>query len=195
MARITMEEYEDRPSLPGDSIVLLKVQEIGVREIKSTRDNSSWQKLEWKFKILDIQAVGDGSPKEYYEALIGTSLYGSTPFRLNNGAENKLKNWAEAVLGMEMPIGFDLDTDLLENKQVRGITGTYDKRTNDPKTGLPAKGMNIDSLLPIGGSVLNQAAPAAASPWDKAQTLQPLPPTQGNPQPAMASGWGEEPPF
>lgn len=189
MAKITMEEYEERPTLPADSIVLLKVQEINVRERQGNR-GETFQKLEFKFKLLDIQTTGDGSPKEHYEALIGTQLYGSVPFRFNTGPENKLRLWTEAILGMELTAGFELDTELLENKNVRGITSTYDKRTNDPRTGLPFKGMQVDALLPVGGGAsAPAAAPKQLSPWDHAQ------PTQQPATVPAGAGWTDEPPF
>lgn len=166
MAHITMEKWEERPVLPADSILLLKVQEISLRE-RTGQNGNTFTKLEFKFKILDIQNTGDGSPKEDYEALISTSVFGSVPFRLNDSPENKLKQWTEAILGMELAVGFDLDTDLLEGKTVRGVTSTYDKRTTNPVTGKPFKGVQVDSLLPVGGGA---AAQRPLSAWDAPPT-------------------------
>lgn len=174
-----MEEYQERPTLPTDSILHLKVEEIRDREHNGPR--GAFKKLEFKFKILDIQAVGGGSPKENYEAWIGESIYGSVPFRFNDSAQNPLKQWTEAILGMELSVGFELDTELLEGRKVRGVTRTYDKRNVDPKTGQPFKGHQVDSLLPFGGSVLG--GPAASAPQPVAAAAQ------------SGFGFGEEPPF
>lgn len=196
MAVIKMEEFQEFPTLPVETILHLKVDSTSVREVKSERGN--WSKLEFKFKILGIQASGDGSPLDQYDVMIGQHIWGSVPFKFNDSPENKLKQWVEALLGMEVGIGFELETELLENKQCRGITGQYEKRNIDPRTGKPFKSHQIDSLLPVGGQPLQHgggwgasAMPAApqplADPWAAPAAVATAP--------AASSVWGEEPPF
>jgi hypothetical protein len=181
MAKITMEEYEEYPVLPAESIVFLKVESLEVKDVSGNK--GSWQKLEFTFKLLGVQVTGDGSPIDDYDQLITRKIYGSVPFRFNDSAENRLKQWVEALFGMELAAGFELDTDLLVNREARGITSTYDKRTVDPRTGKPFKNHQIESLLPKAGQVMSTPAPvpAAAGNW-------------GAP-PASTGGWGDEPPF
>jgi hypothetical protein len=182
--KIVMEEYEEFPVLPAESIVSLKVTSLEVKEVSGSK--GSWQKLEITFKILGIQAVGDGGPTDPYDSLITSKIWGSVPFRFTDSPENKLKQWVEALLGMELSTGFELDTDLLVDRKVRGITSTYDKKSMDPRTGKPFKNHQIDSLLPASGEVLSSAtaspAPTAMGSWGAAPT-------------AAADPWATDPPF
>lgn len=193
MARLIMEEQKDFAVMPADSILLLKVDEIDIRDVEG--DRGTWQKMNVKFKILDVQVVGDGSPKENYESVFGGHIYGSVPFRLTDSPENKLRQWLEAIFGMELTLGFELDTDLLLGKTVRGITSTYTTKKLDPTTQKGYLRHQVNSLLPYGTSSLGQnvappaPAPAAMDPW--------------NPGPAAPQQWGQsggstftdEPPF
>lgn len=165
MAKITMEEAKDLALLPKDSIVNLQVTEAVIKEING--QYGPWEKLQLTFKVLGIQATGDGSPVEDYAAVIDSKIWGSIPFKLNDSAENKLRIWTEAILGMDLGIGFELDTDYFVGRQVRGITNQYEKRNRDAQ-GNPFKGHQIDSLLPAG-------APVAQAP-----VAQPAAPAQGN---------------
>lgn len=189
MARTTMTEVEEYPVLPDDSILLLKVEKSEVREVQGQRGN--WEKLNFEFKILDIQVVGDGSPKEEYESLLGQKTYGSVSFRLTSSPENKLRQWAEAILGMELAVGFELDTDLLDRRQVRGVTSTYATKTVNPATGEPYRRHQIASLLPVGE--IASLAPST-DPWASTATVAtttPAPPAA----PSQGGIWDEEPPF
>lgn len=171
MPIIPMEKYEEQPVLPEQSIVFIKVDQALVQEVNGQR--GTWHKLEFTFKMLGVQVVGDGGSIDLYDPLIGQKIYGAVPYRFNDSAENKLKQWAECLFGMELGIGFELDTDLLIKREARGITTTYDKKATDIRTGLPFKGHRIESLLPKAGQVLSSTpAPMttstgfqAADPW------------------------------
>lgn len=196
MAVITMEEYHEFPTLPVDSILHLKVDSTSVREVKGERN--SWQKLEFKFKILGIQIVGDGSAAEEYEELLGQHIWGSVPYRFNTSPENKLRQWTEAIFGMELGVGFELDTEMFDGKQVRGITTTYEKRSINPRTGRPFVNHQVDSLLPFAGTVQGQASwtePAApVDPWGSAPApAQPMATASAGPSENWALS--DEPPF
>lgn len=187
MAKITMEEAKDFALLPKDSIVNLKITEAVIKEVQGQR--GPWEKLEITFEILGIQATGDGSDPAQYQSVIGSKIWGSIPFRLNDSAENKLRIWSEAILGMELGIGFELDTDYFVGRQVRGLTGQYDKRNRDAQ-GNPFKGHQIDSLLPAATqpTVNTAAAPTTggyayggtpavnAAPAQAQQQWEPQPP-------------------
>ena len=179
MPKIVMEEYEEFPTLPADTIVSVKVDSIFIKELQGQR--GAWQKAEFTFKIL-------GVPSDQYAALIGQKIYGSVPFRFTESPDNKLRQWVEAIFGMELTAGFELDTDLLIGREARGIVANYDKKAKDPRTGNPCKGHQISDLLPKGGSGLAQAAPAAVTNVTNNWVAPPAP------QPVAAGGWSDDPP-
>lgn len=188
MARITVEHQEERDTFPVDSILHLKIDELEVREQQGR--NGTWQKLEFKFKILGVQVAGDGGPVDRFDSWIGQHIWGSVPFRLTDSTENKLRLWCEAILGQELGVGFELDTDFLEGREVRGVVSQYEKKNKDPKTGLPFKAHQIEQLLPKGQITTGQ--PAATS----APAAQSAPPAGQDPWATPASwGSGDEPPF
>jgi hypothetical protein len=219
MPKITVQEQKDLTVLPQDTILHLKVDELTIREVDGR--NGKWEKLEFKFKILGIQIVGDGSSPELYEDVIASPIWGSVPYRLTESPENKLRQWAEAILGIQMGVGFELDTDLLINRECRGITTQYDKRTTNPVTGQPNKGHQIDSLLPRADvygqqpqqqwaqpaqqqvNQVNQPQQQALDPWAQPQQPQAQPGWQGQPGQPVPAAWQqpqgqqawEEPPF
>lgn len=197
MARITVEEAQEFNTFPPDSILHLKVEEVEVRDVEGR--NGSWQKLEWKFKILGIQVIGDGSPAENYENQIAGNIWGSCSFKLTDHPENKLRLWAEAVLQVpELGVGYELDTDHFIGREVRGVTSTYEKKAKD-KNGNHYIGQQVDSLLQMGHSAAPVAAPQG-NPWANQQAAQPQQPVPaGAPvaDPWGQQGWGagDEPPF
>lgn len=183
MAKITLEEQPEYSVLPVDSIVTLTVKEVAVKEV--TTNGRPWDKLEITFNIDGIQVVGDGTPVQNYQSAVGSVIWGSVPFRLTDSAENKLRLWAEAILGMELGLGFELDTDYFVGRKVRGLIGNYDKKSVNPATGKPFKAHQVVSLLKADSS-----APAATP------TVGPS--TYQIPQTVTAGGaaWqAEEPPF
>jgi hypothetical protein len=146
MAKIVLEESEVFLELPADSVAFVKVEDVAIKEVDGSK--GPWTKIEFKFKILDVILVGDGSPREKYASVAGSHIWGSTAFRLTDNPENKLRQWAEALLNMELAPGFELDTDFLIGRQCRAVTSTYQKRTINPRTGLPNTGQQVAYLLP-----------------------------------------------
>lgn len=184
MAKITLEEAPEYSVLPPDSIVLLTIKEVVVKEVNT--GGRPWDKLEFTFNIDGIQVTGDGSPVENYQSAIGSVIWGSVPFRLTDTAENKLRLWSEAILGMELGIGFELDTDYFVGRKVRGLIGNYDKKSINPATGKPFKAHQVTSLLKMGD--------AAAQPQMTGPSSYQIP--QQQPVTAGGAGWQpEEPPF
>jgi hypothetical protein len=159
MAKITMTEAPEFVTFPANSILHLRVEEITIREIEGKK--GSWEKLEFKFKILGVQAVGDDSlTVDDCEPAIGAPIWGGVSATLTDNPENKLRQWTEAILGMELNVGFELDTDLLVGRDVRGLTGTYQKKSG-------FTGHQIDALLPKGSITPLEPKPATAAvdPW------------------------------
>lgn len=152
MPKIVMEEYEEKSVLAPDTIINVKVDEIRIVDVPGNR--GTWQKAEFVFKIL-------GVPSQQYDNLIGDKIYGSVPFRFTESPDNKLRQWVEAIFGMELSAGFELDTDLLVGREARAVIRNYDKKATDPRTGQPYKGHQVDALLPRGGQGMAQAQPQA----------------------------------
>lgn len=156
MAKLVVEEQKDFALLPVDSILLLKVDEMKEIELQGT--HGPWTKLEIKFKILGIQAVGDGGDPGIYEDMIAGPIWGSVPMRLTDSPDNKLRQWAEAILGVQLGVGFELDTDLFAGRTVRGITSQYKKKQPDAQ-GNPIWKHQIDALLMAGSAPAPQQQP------------------------------------
>lgn len=204
MPKIVVEEQKEFTLLPKDSILHLKVDELTVREVDGR--HGKWHKLEFKFKILGIQAAGDGSPVEQFEDVIAGPIWGSVPFKLTDSPENKLRQWAEAILGIELGIGFELDTDIFLGRECRGITSQYEKKAKDSQ-GNPLRSHQVDSLLPKAGGAptpqpqVQQQMIAAATqdPWATPGVQQPQvqqqPAPQQDPWGTPPGGWSDEPPF
>lgn len=146
MAKLIVEEQKEFPTLPPDSILNLLVDSVEVRTVQGSR--GPWDKLEFKFKITGIQSTPGAHPSNF-DNLVGEFIYGSTPFRITDSQENKLRLWAEAILNRPLELGFELDTDYFLRRECRGVTSTYEKRAKD-SNGNPFIGHQINSLLPLG---------------------------------------------
>lgn len=167
MAKLTVEHQEEILTFPTDTILDLKIEEANVKTVQGARGD--WQKVEFKFKVLDIQATGDGSPRDAYSNWIGQFIYGSVPARLTDSPENKLRIWAEAVFRQPLGLGFELDTDMFLSRRVRGLTSQYESNSRGAG-GEKLKRHQIETLLPAHDSSAPAAAPAAPvapaqDPW------------------------------
>lgn len=176
MAKLTMEDQPEYAVLPIDSIVLLKIDSVEVVDATG-RNGTTWQKLNFTFKILDVVAIGDGSPKDDYSEVITSKIWGSVPYKLTNSPENRLRQWVEAIYGMQLAVGFELDTDLLLNKQVRAVTSQYTTKAGYLRH-------QVESLLPYGSAPVGAAPAQAPSP----SFTQPTPVSSG-------FHYEDEPPF
>lgn len=183
MAKLTMEHQDEILTFPVDSILELKIQEVTIETVQSQR-GEDWQKARFKFKILGIQALGDGSQNlTPYESWITRDIWGSVAWRLTDSPENKLRIWAEAIFRQELGIGFELDDQMFVQRNVRGLTSQYDARAKD-SNGQAFKRHQIETLLPWQDS--QPAAPAA-------QAQPNFAPPQQQPQMAGAQqgGWAQ----
>lgn len=200
MATITKEEWVEYPTFPKDTILHVKVDgEPEVKTVPGKSQGSTWEKLEFKFKILGVLVTQDGSAVSDYDTMIGTHIYGSVPWKFNDSPDNKLNQWSAAILGMDLGLGFDLDTKMLADRQCRAITSTYDKRAINPRTGLPFVAHQVESLLPMDGSLppppatgWGQAPPADTNGGWGAPATDPWAPSAA---PVGAMGFADEPPF
>lgn len=180
MVRLTVEEQKDYPTLPPDSIVHVKVDSVEQRTVQGNR--GPWDKLEFKFKVLQVYSTGVGGPHvSNFDNLIGEFVYGSTPTKITDSQENKLRLWAEAILGRPIELGFELDTDYFLNRECRAVISNYDKKAINPVTQKPFVGHQVQSLLAMGGGVIPGGAPGGQAPqqgapagWGPPATQQPV---------------------
>lgn len=184
MARITMEEQPDFLVFPTDTLLLLKVLESNTQEVPGRDGRDGWTKCSFKFKIMQVLAVGDGSPVDAWAEMVGKEIYGSVPWRLTDSAENKLRIWSEALLQVELGLGFDLDTNMFPGRMVKGITSQYDGKAVNPATNQKFKRHQVETLLSAGGggglgSPVQSEAPGQG--W-------------GGPPPQQQGGWGQQQP-
>jgi hypothetical protein len=199
MPKLIAEEHKDFQLLPKDSMLFLRIVDLEVRDVER-RNGGHWQKLEFTFEVTGIQQIGDGSDPSTYSEMVNSKIWGSAPFKLTDSPDNKLKRWIEAILGLEITAGFELDTDYLLKREVRGTTSVYEKRNKNPRTGLPFMGHQVEDLLAkgsanpaLGGWGGQGGAQPAQQPQQAAQR-----PAQQTAQPAQAgmfSGWDDAPPF
>lgn len=191
MAKIVLEEQQEFQVLPADSIVLGRIDSIEEQAVEGRNGRPDWTKLNFTFKVLEVQHVGDGSSPTEFQELVGRNIYGNVSARFTTSPENQLRQWVEAIYGMELQPGFELDTDLLLNKTVRVVTSNY----------TTAKGFlrhQADSLLPYAQGGIGSApvaAPAVAQQYAQ-------PPVASFTQPQVAAnpwapqgGFSDEPPF
>lgn len=197
MAKITLEHQEEILTFPVDTILELKIQEVSIETIQSERGD--WQKARFKFKILGIQALGDGGDPGPYESWITRDIWGSVPWRLTDSPENKLRIWAEAIFRRELGEGFELDSDMFLQRSVRGLTSQYDAKSRDSE-GNPFKRHQIETLLPWsdGSPAQPVAASAPVGGWVQPQGQNQT--TWGNASASAGDPWAlptgsDEPPF
>ncbi len=101
---------EDEPdlTLPEDSIHRARLMEIKERTFEFTDRNTGERKtstnLEWWWEVTRPMAgLGD----EY----VGRRVKGECRPKLTNRPGNRLREWSEAILDREIPVGFVLDLD------------------------------------------------------------------------------------
>lgn len=157
MAKITLEEAPEFDVFPEETVLRVRVEENEIREFDGS--NGKWEKLNFKFKVVQVF-----DPQ--YKHMEGIPIFGGVPFRLTDHEDNQLKQWVEALLGLdELGVGFELDTDDLVGREARAITGTYTKK------GTTQVRHTVASLLPlsddagsvVGAGVAPEPEPAAAT--------------------------------
>lgn len=174
MAKITVEEAKDLTIIPADTVIKVTVDGTKIIDVKG--DRGDWQKIEFKFNIAE-------APGEYAE-LKNTPIWGSVAFRLTESPDNKLKQWTEALLGIELSAGFELDTDMYMGRQARAVIGNYDKKNG-------GKGHQVSALLPLRatpGMSTPAAAPVTATVSAGAAPASAV-------AAASSGGWSDDPPF
>lgn len=113
MPTFELEESTFAGYLPEDDVKPAEVVAARLVEKPYKDDEGNLvKKVEFKFSIIDRDGTHDG-----------TNVWGETPPRFNTHPDCKLRNWASAMLGSELPVGYRLDTDLLVGKECRIVLG------------------------------------------------------------------------
>jgi len=134
MARVTVTET-DFKSVPEDTFIPAKLAEISMSTIeyadKKSGEFKSFDKFVWWFEVTDGEYAG-------------RKLKGETGAEITSHPNNTFRQWVEALLNEEVPVGFEFDTDDLVGLPceltVRHVAGTG---KNEGKTY-----ENVDTLIP-----------------------------------------------
>jgi hypothetical protein len=137
---------EDQPDLtiPEDTIVKATLQEVKEKLIewkdRATQEDRSKILWEWWFEVTD-DTVAEGKYR-------GRRLKGETDSKLTNHAGNRARNWAEALLGRELPVGAGIDTD----EDLVGLSCTLTVRHREyEKNGEKRIAEDIDEIMSSDG--------------------------------------------
>jgi hypothetical protein len=157
MVKLPVEAYVDYDVLPEDTIIGVQVADIRPKDVPARNGREGWTKLEFKFLIQDIPtdllSRGDG-----FRELLGTHIWGSTGMRLTTHVDNRLRQWAEALLNIgTLDEGFELDTDLLIGRNARAVVSNYTKNNG-------SSAHQVGALLPASSSVAGSNGAASAIP-------------------------------
>lgn len=127
--QFTTEEEKDL-TLPADSIHRARLNEIKERSFeyndRTTGERKTSTNLEWWWEIT---RPGAGLDDEY----IGRRVKGECKPKLTNRAGNRLREWAEAILDREIPIGMTIDTDDLVGLEAEIVIGHRTDRKDATK--------------------------------------------------------------
>lgn len=145
MPKITATSGEDFTVLPQDMIVTVKCNNTKVEEVP-TRDGGTWDKLDFEFTIEHVA-------NEDYADAVGQRIWGGVGFRLTDHPDNRLRQWVEALLGIEISEGFELDTDMLHGRTARAIIENYPRKNG-------GNGHKVGALLPLTSGQETAAAQA-----------------------------------
>jgi hypothetical protein len=144
--RFIMEEEKDL-TLPEDSIHRARLQEIKLRtfewEDRKSGEKKEGQVLEWWWEITGTR-LGD----EY----LGRKVKGECNAKITSRDGNHFREWAEALLNREIPIGMQIDTDDLVGLEAEIVIGHRPDRKDPNK-----KWEHVAGVLPA--TVNDQSEP------------------------------------
>lgn len=131
----TLEESSFAGYIDDDEIMLGQCVGVTVKTKPFKDDDGNpVKKVEFKFTLQDPGGPHDGS-----------NLWGETGLRFNTHPDCRLRNWTQALLGQDLPAGFNLDLDMLLNQEARLVIGYKEYKKND---GTDGKRNFVKDLLP-----------------------------------------------
>lgn len=143
----TLEDSAFGGYIDDDEVMLGQV--VGAKVVEKPfedDDGNKVKKVEFKFTLMDPDGKQDG-----------LNLWGETPVRFNTHPDCRLRNWAQAMLGQELPAGFNLDLDMLLNTEVRTIIGYKEWDKTD---GTKGKRNFVKDVMPTKDAERKMAAEA-----------------------------------
>lgn len=100
-------------TIPEDEVLRARVTAVKVVEKPFTNDDGTKaKKVEFRFSIYNPNGAFDRRP-----------IRGETPTTFNSHPDCRLRGWATALLGMELPVGYKLDLDDLVDHECRIVVG------------------------------------------------------------------------
>lgn len=130
-----------------DDDTIFEANLVGVRQVEkpfTDDDGNKVNKVEFKFTLIDPDGNFDGTPQ-----------WGETPTRFNSHPDCRLRNWASAILGTELPIGYRLDTDVLLGNTCRVVIGLREYE----KDGATKKRNSVKDVIPSREAMARMASP------------------------------------
>lgn len=110
MPRYTVDEYKETPAIEADTIFPAVIVEV--KEIERKIKGEDVKKISFKAKLSAPGTDWDG----YHYT-------GEVFARLTEHPDNQFRLWVESLLGHELPVGYDLDTDKLVDMNCRVAIG------------------------------------------------------------------------
>lgn len=138
--QLVVEDVPDR-TIPDETFLNARLSEISLREFsfndRKTGEAKTGRVFEWWFEVSE-----EGKYKE-------RKVKGQTDAIISNHPRNKLRAWAETLLGRDLGVGQPLNTDELVGLPVK----IYVKHEADRKD--PSKTYErVDDLIPVTGGAL-----------------------------------------
>lgn len=130
MPTYELKEEADKVIFPEGTIVTAEVVSIKEQEKKSQRTGKDYKKLQWTFAI---QAPGEVHDAQY--------IYGDTFPDFSTRSDCELRAWAQSIMNVDFPKGFNLNTDDLIGMQCRLSVGW--REYDDPKADGKKKATNF----------------------------------------------------
>jgi hypothetical protein len=121
---------EDEPDLtiPEDSIVRARLVELKLRTFdwidKKDNTKKEGQTLEWWWQV---------TATDLGEEYVGRKVKGECPPKLTNRPGNRFREWAEALLGRDIPVGMSINTEDLVGLEADIVIGHRPDRKDPGK--------------------------------------------------------------
>jgi len=147
MPKITAKAGEDFLVLPKDAVITVRVKSTKVEPVPGKDGRDPWDKIDFTFEIVDV------ANPDHRDA-IGQTIFGGVGFKLTDHPDNRLRQWVEALLGIQVQEGFELDTDMLDNRTAKAIVDQYTKRNG-------SAAHKVGALIPSSTPTPTEAAQAA----------------------------------
>lgn len=134
MPTFELEDSDFAGYIEDDTIKVASVAGVKIKEKPYKDDDGNpVKKVEFHF------VIADGSDHD------GQPIWGETSTNFNNHPNCKLRNWACAILGTDLPVGYRLDTDVLIGNEVRAVIGLRDYTDKD---GNPKQHNFVKDVIP-----------------------------------------------